>query len=64
MGSAVGMSLLDALRRWRRDRSEAARADAERKAQAQGKLTDETIADGEEAARNPPRPGTLSRWEQ
>jgi hypothetical protein len=58
------MSLLDALRAWRRDRSEAAREDAERKAQAQGKLNDETIADGEDAARHPPLPGTLSRWEQ
>jgi hypothetical protein len=58
------MSLLDVVRRWRRDRSESARRDAERKAQAQGKLNDETIADGEDAARNPPLPGTLSRWEQ
>ena len=60
----MGMSLLDVLRRWRRDRRERERADAERKAQAQGKLTEEVIAEGEAARRNPRPPGSLSRWEE
>ena len=58
------MSILDAVRRWRRARSEAARRDAERKAQAQGKLNDEVIAEGDRAAESPRKPGELSRWEQ
>ena len=63
-GTARTMSLMDAIRRWRRDRRERAREDAERKAQAQGKLNDEVIAEGRRATENPPAPGELSRWEQ
>jgi hypothetical protein len=58
------MSILDALRDWRGRRRDEARAEAERKAQAQGKLNDEVIAEGEEAARHPPGPGSLSPWER
>jgi hypothetical protein len=58
------MSLLDTVRSRLRDRRERAREDAERKAQAQGKLNDEVIAEGERAAESPRKPGELSRWEQ
>lgn len=58
------MSVLDALRDWRRRRREHARQEAERKAQAQGKLNDEVIAEGERAERHPPGPGSLSPWER
>ena len=63
-GSAHDMSILDALRDRRRRRAEQARAEAERKSQAQGHLTEETNAEGEDAARHPPVPGDLSRWER
>jgi hypothetical protein len=58
------MSLLDAIRDWRSARRERARQEAERKAQAQGHLTEETIREGERAAEHPGAPGDLSRWEQ
>jgi hypothetical protein len=58
------MAILDALRDWRQKRRDRARDEAERKAQAQGKLNDEVIAEGEDAARHPPGPGSLSPWER
>jgi hypothetical protein len=57
------MSILDSLRSWQRERREHAREEAERKAQAQGKLNDEVIAEGEQAERKPPLPGQLGPWE-
>jgi hypothetical protein len=63
-GYRPGMGLLDALRDRRLRRRERARQDAERKAQAQGKLNDEVIADGDRAAEHPPKPGELSPWER
>ena len=58
------MAILDAWRSWRQRRSDRARDEAERKAQAQGHLTEETIREGEEAAEHPPAPGSLSVWER
>jgi hypothetical protein len=63
-GYRPGMGLLDALRDRRLRRRERARQEAERKAQAQGKLNDEVIADGDRAAEHPPKPGELSPWER
>jgi hypothetical protein len=58
------MGILDSLRDWRHRRSEQARAEAERLAQARGHLTSETIEEGERAADAPPKPGDLSPWER
>jgi len=58
------MGILDSLRDWQRRRSEKARAEAERRAQARGHLTSETIEEGERAAGDPPKPGDLSPWER
>jgi hypothetical protein len=58
------MSILDRLRTWSDRRRERARAEAERRAQARGHLTSETIEEGERAAGDPPKPGDLSPWER
>jgi hypothetical protein len=58
------MSLFRRLHEWRESRRDDVRREAERKAQAQGKLTDEVREAGERAEREPHGPGSLSVWER